>query len=193
MGLLKLANRSFFGWGEGLEAGGDVGGGLKFKVPNVSSNPPSEDCCWLGGDCKPPKDGCRPCDAGGGGFGAEAYNERMDCFKSGLEGTAGLAGLEDELEGLADEPDGGPPKKSRPSNESDALVGLGGAEALRGGGLAPVVSVVFGLTGGSGTSPKRSTWGVAFGGGGTRWLEVEEARCEVLCSNLAFCCTMFRG
>lgn len=39
--------------------------------------------------------------------------------------------------------------------------------ALGGGGWAPGVSVVLGLTGGSGTSPKRSIGGAAFGAGGT--------------------------
>lgn len=75
-------------------------------------------------------------------------------------------GVEAELDGLPDVADGGPPKKSRPSNESAAFACLLGAEAF-GGADRPGMSVVFGLTGGSGTSPNRSTGGAAFGAGTT--------------------------
>lgn len=85
-------------------------------------------------------------------------------MRSGLEGTPEPTGVDVELEGLPDGPEGGPPKKSRPNNESDAFEGLDGAAAFAGGGFVPVVSVVFGLTGGAGISPKRSTWGAGFGG-----------------------------
>lgn len=117
----------------------------------------------------------------------------MDCFKSGLEGTAEPVGVDEELDDLADRPEGGPPKKSRPSNESAAFVCLGGAEALGGGGRAPAVSVVFGLAGGSGTSPNKSTAGAAFRGGGSGWLDVDETRCEEPRSSLAFSWTTFSG
>lgn len=57
------------------------------------------------------------CAAGDG----REYNERIDCFRSGLEGP--LAGVEVALEGL----EGGfgcpPPKKSNPSNDSVGLEG----------------------------------------------------------------------
>ena len=43
----------------------------------------------------------------------------MDCLRSGLEGPDGV---DAELAGLPDVVDGGPPKKSRPSNESAAFV-----------------------------------------------------------------------
>ena len=88
----------------------------------------------------------------------------MDCLRSGRDGTAVPDGVESELDCLADDADGGPPKKSRPSKESAALVCLGGAEAFGGAGR-PGTSVVLGLAGGSGTSPNRSTGGAAFGTG----------------------------
>lgn len=97
-------------------------------------------------------------------MGAEAYNERMDCLRSGLEGTAELDGVEAELDGLPEVADGGPPKKSRPSKESAAFTCLGGAEAF-GGACRPGTSVVLGLAGGSGTSPNRSIGGAVFGAG----------------------------
>ena len=99
-------------------------------------------------------------------MGAAAYKERIDCLRSNLNWTAGPDGAEAELDGLPDVADGGPPKKSRPSNESAALACLGGAEAF-GGAAGPGTSVVLGLAGGSGTSPNRSTGGAAFGAGGT--------------------------
>ncbi len=110
-------------------------------------------------------------------MGAEAYNERIDCLRSGLDGTAEPDGVEAELDGLADVADGGPPKKSRPSNESAALACFRGAEAC-GGAVRLGMSVVLGLTGGSGTSPKRSTGGAAFGAGMAGWLDADEARCD---------------
>ena len=97
-------------------------------------------------------------------MGVEAYKERIDCLRSGLEGTAEPDGVDAELDGLPDIADGGPPKKSRPSNESAALACLGGAESL-GGADRPGMSVVLGLAGGSGTSLNRSTGGAAFGAG----------------------------
>lgn len=100
-------------------------------------------------------------------MGAVAYNERMDCFRSGLDGTVEPEGVEAELEGLPLVADGGPPKKSRPSNESAAFVCFGGAEALGGGGRVPGVSVVLGLAGGAGTSANKSRGGAALGAGGT--------------------------
>ena len=99
-------------------------------------------------------------------MGAEAYNERIDCLRSGLEATAEPDGVEAELDGLPDVADDGPPKKSRPSNESAAFACLGGADSFRGAGR-PGMSVVLGLAGGSGTSPNRSTGGAAFGAGTT--------------------------
>lgn len=99
-------------------------------------------------------------------MGAEAYNERIDCLRSGLEGSAEPDGVVAELDGLPDAVDGAPPKKSRPSNESAALACLGGAEAFGGAGRLGT-SVVFGLAGGSTMSPNRSTGGATFGPGTT--------------------------
>jgi len=175
-------------WG----AGGDVEG-LKLRPPNASSRSPKLDCCCAGADCMPPKDGWRSCCGGGWGLGAEAYRERMDCFRSGLDCAVDPVGVDAELDGLPIEEDGGPPKKSRPNNESAALVCLGGPEDIGGGSRLPGVSVVLGLTGGSGTSPKRSTGGAARGGGGIGWLNVDAARNEAPRSSLAFSCTTLRG
>lgn len=115
-------------------------------------------------------------------MGAEAYNERIDCLRSGLEGIAEPDGVEAELDGLPEVADGGPPKKSRPSNESAALACLGRAEAF-GGADRPGTSVVLGLAGGSGTSPNRSTGGATFGAETTGWLAIDEARCDAPRSN----------
>ena len=110
-------------------------------------------------------------------MGAEAYKESIDCLRSGLDGTAEPDGVEAELEGLPDVADDGPPKKSRPSNESAALACLGGADAF-GGAVRLGTSVVLGLAGGSGTSPKRSTGGAGFGAAATAWLDVDESLSE---------------
>ena len=115
----------------------------------------------------PPNDPCLSCCVLCCGFGAEAYKESIDCFKSGLEGSVEPAGVDAVLEDLAEVAAGGPPKKSRPSSESEAFVGFGAAAALGGGALVPGVSVVLGLAGGSGTSPKRSIGCDFLGGGGT--------------------------
>ena len=142
------------GGGAGCEADG-----LKFRFPKASSSPPKPPPCWAEGDCGPPKDVWRSCCGGGcgGGCGLAAYRERIDCLRSGLEGPAGIFGVEDELDGLAGGIDCGPPKKSRPSNESAAFCCFGGAGFSGGGARAPAVSVVLGRAGGSGISPNRST------------------------------------
>ena len=77
-------------------------------------------------------------------LGAEAYSERIDCLRSGREGIAEPAGVDAELDGLPVGAADGPPKKSSPSRESEAFVGLGAAVGFCGGGLAPGVSVVLG-------------------------------------------------
>ena len=64
-GLSKAAKGLGFGcccdFGSEAEAGE-----LKLKPLNASSRPPKLDCCWTGavwdgGDCMPPKEGCRSC------------------------------------------------------------------------------------------------------------------------------------
>ena len=173
VGLVKLANGSdLAGWTglDGREVVEDTP-----RPANASSKSLRFDFCCTGGDCIPPKDPWLLCCTVGCGFGAEAYKERIDCFKSGLDGTFEFAGLDDELDGRFTEAAGGPPKKSSPNSESDALTGFGGA-ACFGGGRAPGVSVVLGRAGGFGTSPKRSTCGVGLGGGWTGWFDVDAAR-----------------
>ena len=103
------------------------------------------------------------------------------------------AGVEAELDGLADVAGGGAPKKSRLRRESEAFVGFGAVAGLGGGGLALGTSVVLGRTGGDGTSPNRSIGGGALGGGGTGRLDDEPLRSEDSLSNLTFCCTTFKG
>ncbi len=89
--------------------------------------------------------------------------------------------------------EGGPPKKSMPSKDSEAFVCFGGAGALEGGGRPPIVSVVLGLTGSAGPPSNRSTGGPAFGAGGNGWLDVDAARCDDSLASLAFCCTTLSG
>ena len=77
-----------------------------------------------------------------------------------------VAGVDAALDGLPEDADGGPPKKSSPNNESAGFDCLGGAVFLGGGGRLPATSVVLGLAGGAGTSPNRSTFRAALGIGG---------------------------
>jgi hypothetical protein len=104
-----------------------------------------------------PNDDCRSCVGWGGacGFGADAYNDSIDCLRSGLEEV----GLEAALEGLPVVEDGGPPKKSRPSKDSPCLAGLCGTTAGPAlVGFVSGMSAVFGLIGGTMgvSSPNRS-------------------------------------
>jgi hypothetical protein len=104
-----------------------------------------------------PNDGCRSCVGWGGacGFGADAYNDSIDCFRSGLEEV----GLEAALDGLPVFVDGVPPKKSRPSKDSPCLADLCGAAAGPAlVGFVSGMSAVFGLIGGAMglSSPNRS-------------------------------------
>ncbi len=88
----------------------------------------------------------------------------MDCLRSGLEGAAAAGPV---LEGRAVGAVGPPPIKSRPNNESPALVCFGGAASgwAFGGALTPAGGPELAL-GGVGSSPKRSMAGCGFGGGG---------------------------
>lgn len=114
------------------------------------------------------------------------YKDRIELLRSFLDGTAEPEGVDAMLDGLADVAGGGPPKKSRPSKESTAFVSFGVGFDLGGWTLEPGMSVVFGLTGGAGTSSKRSMGGFVFGGGGIGWLEDEEPRSEDSLASLAF-------
>ena len=96
-------------------------------------------CCWA---C-----GC------GAGLGVDAYNERIDCLRSGLDGAAAVGPVLEGLAGCADAP---PPRKSRPNSESPALVCFGGAGSAFGGTLLPIGGPVLGLAGaGACSSPNR--------------------------------------
>jgi hypothetical protein len=73
---------------DGFEAGLEGPAPPKLKPPNASSSPPILDFCCAGApDTIPPKDCwevCVGCDCGCG-RGALAYNDRIDCFKSGRD------------------------------------------------------------------------------------------------------------
>lgn len=142
-----------------LACGGDFGAVVlgKLRLAKASVIPPNGSFWPAGGDAMPPNEGCRSCaDWGGGcGFGAAAYKDKIDCFRSGLED----AGFEAALDGLPAFVDGGPPKKSNPSKDSPCLAGrcvAGGGPALV--GLVSGISAVLGRIGGAMgvASPKRS-------------------------------------
>lgn len=84
----------------------------------------------------------------------DAYSDRIDCFKSGLEGAEAAGPVLDGRAGCAEGP---PPKKSSPSNESPALFCFGGAGSAFGGARATGGPVL--ARGGVGSSPKRSMAG----------------------------------
>ena len=159
---------------------------LKLRPLKASSIPPRVDCGCVGAACIPPKDGWRSCCGGGCGLGPEAYNDKIDCLRSGREGTADPVGVDAELDGLPVDEAGGAPKNSRPSNESAAFVCFGGAEVLGGGGRETGISVVLGLAGGSIMSPNKSIGSGPLGAEGTGWLEVDAARSDDTRSSFAF-------
>lgn len=100
-------------------------------------------------------------------MGAVAYRDRIDCFRSGLEEV----GLEAAVEGLPAFEDGGPPKKSSPSNDSPCLAGrctaAGGPTLV---GFVFGMSAVLGLIGGAVglSSPKRLMLAVGAAAGARR-------------------------
>ena len=144
----------------------------KLRPLKASARPPKESCWLAGGDDRPPKEDrwlCEGCTGGeaGEGFGAEAYSESIDCFRSGLEVLLEPSGLEPALDGLS--VDCGLPKKSKPSNESPGRVGLAtaGAAVVLFTGFDLETSVVLGLAGTTGvSSPNRSMLGAACRNGG---------------------------
>jgi hypothetical protein len=71
----------------------------------------------------------------------EAYSDKIDCLRSGLEGAAAAAPVLDGRDGAADDE---PPRKSNPSNESPALFCFGGAGSAFGGPLAATGGPVLG-------------------------------------------------
>lgn len=86
----------------------------------------------------PPNEAWRSCCARGWGLGADAYNERMDCLRSGRDAAAEVEREDGRPEGPPEGADGAPPKKSSPSSESAGFGCAGGPEALSadGGGRA---------------------------------------------------------
>ena len=127
--------------GDGLGAGA----ALKERLLNASFMPPKDDC-WgevcAGGEAIPPNESPRACCCGcDAAAGFEAYSDKMDCLRSGLDGAAAAGPVLDGRGGAADDP---PPKKSSPSNESPALCCLGGAVSAFGGPLAATGGPVLG-------------------------------------------------
>lgn len=105
--------------------------------------------------------------------GADAYNESIDCFKSGRDVALLFPGVV-ALEGLPGEFAVDDPKKSKPRRESPVLFGLCCDAAVAGpGGGRPTLGTAelergtIGCCGEDGPSSKRSTaGGWDFGGGG---------------------------
>lgn len=105
----------------------------------------------------PPKMSWLSCWGCGCVRGAEEYNERIDCLRSGLEGAVVPPGVDVALDGLAEDVEDGTPKKSNPRRESPCFCGFARvAAAFGGGGRTLGVSVVLGRAGGVGTSPNKS-------------------------------------
>lgn len=78
-------------------------------------------------------------------------------MRSGLEGAIVPPGVDVALDGLAEDVEGGPPKKSKPRRESPCFCGFARAATIFGGGGRTLgVSVVLGRAGGVGTSPNKS-------------------------------------
>jgi len=127
--------------GEGLGAGA----ALNERLLNASFIPPKDDCCGdvcACGDDIPPNESPRACCSGwAAAAGFEAYSDKMDCLRSGLDGAAAVGPVLDGRVGAADDP---PPRKSSPSNESPALCCLGGAVSAFGGPLAATGGPVLG-------------------------------------------------
>ena len=143
----------------GSGAGGDVGE-EKLRPPKASPRPPKLGGCavggCIGGDCIPPKELWRSCCGCACCLGAEAYSDKMDCFRSGRDGPDEPSALPEALKGTSAGAEGGPPKKSKPNSESPCFAGaLVGTEAF-GGAARDGGSVVLGLAGGVGISPRMS-------------------------------------
>lgn len=101
----------------GCVCGGDVVE-AKLRLLKASSRPPDVDGCCGVGDCMPPKMSWLSCWGCCWVRGAEEYNERIDCLRSGLEGAVVPPGVDVALDGLAADVEDGTPKKSNPRRES---------------------------------------------------------------------------
>lgn len=163
------------------------------EVPEGNVNPLKASVRLFTFDCPEavvPKEDVRSCCADVGcGFGAVAYRDRIDCFKSGLEAPACEPGVGAALPGRLAGVDWVLPKKSNPNNESAGFVcfAAAGCTELGGGrGRATVVGpVVLGRAGGliASSSPKKSMDGCGCRRAGG-WLETD-ARCDAERSSLA--------
>lgn len=170
--------------GEDTGFGGGAGED-KLSDPKASSIPPNADggagdCCGCGCGC-------------GVGFGADAYNERILCFKSGrAAGCVFPALINEALEGRGGGAALEVPKKSSPSRESAGLVAFGGAAPAFGGGCVPTGGPVLGLAGADISSPNKSITGAAFG---CETILVDACAClrELDRSSFARSWTTFRG
>lgn len=133
-------------------------------------------------------EGLWPCCGWAWGRGAEAYRDRIDCFRSGrdwppmaavpvvLAGRGGAAGVL--------------PRKSRSNKESLAVVALAGAGAALGGGAwATAEGPAVLARGGRSSPPMRSPW-MLFGA--AAW-PTEALRMDSLRSICCFSLTMLRG
>ena len=135
------------------------------------------------------------CEEGWGDcFGAEEYNDRIDCFRSGLDVPDDKPPSE-ALEGRAGEVDDPPPKKSKPKSDSPGLLCFGGAFSAFGGTARKAAgSVVFGRGGAIGESPlTKSLFCILLLSLVAGWLEDDAALCDADRSSLAFSCTTFSG
>ena len=103
--------------------------------------------------------------------------------------------MDEVLVGLLVAAEGGPPKKSRPNKEFAGSGCFVGVAALAGADRMLVVSVVLGLTGGDGISPKISGAGAfaAVAAFGRVEEDVDGFCCEAERSSFAFSWTTLSG
>lgn len=130
----------------------------------------------------------------GDDFGAEEYNDRIDCLRSGRDEPDGNPPSK-ALAGPTGEVDDPPPKKSKPSSDSPGLMCLGGAFSAFGGtDRSAAGSVVFGRGGAIGKlSHIKSLLWFLLASPIADWLEDDVARCDADRSNFAFSCTTLSG
>jgi hypothetical protein len=132
-------------------------------------------------------------------LGADAYKDRIDCFRSDRGLLPVVAAPEAALAGRAGGADWLVPKKSRPSRESPGRFCLGGAAGAFcccGGGLEAIEGSAVLARAGVGSSPNRSMTGAtALGacGAGAGPLLIEAFLSEAERSSFAFSWTTLRG
>lgn len=114
-------------------------------------------------------------------------------MRSGREGPVEIDGVDEALDGLAEAVEGELPKKSRPIKELLGSDCLEGAEAFGGVGRVPGVSVVLGLAGGVGISPKMSGLGAGLCREVAGWIEDDDFCWDEDRSSFAFSWTTLRG